>query len=145
MATLVPFPSHADALMDKDGSVRLRKIFVRDLLLHMQIGVYESEHGRTQKVRINVELDAIDRDVSAVDELESVVCYQQVVDDIKAVADEGHVKLVETLAERIAKSALQHADVHAAKIRVEKLEAVKDASAVGIEIIRQRSDYYSSS
>ncbi|MGD8326037.1 MAG: dihydroneopterin aldolase [Sphingomonadales bacterium] len=142
MATLVPFPSHTDALTDKDGGVRLRKIFVRDLLLHIQIGVYASEHGRTQKVRINVELDAVDRDVSAIDELESVVCYQQVVDDIKTVANEGHVKLVETLAERIAKSTLQHTDVHAAKIRVEKLEAVEDASAVGIEIIRQRTDYY---
>lgn len=144
MATLVPFPGHLDPLLDSEGQLRLRKIFVRDLCLPMQIGVYETEFGRTQKVLINIELDAVDRDVSAIDELDTVVCYQNIVDDVKSVIGQGHIKLVETLAEKIAKLALAHSDVYAAKIRVEKLEAVSEAKAVGVEITRLRTDYYAS-
>lgn len=140
---LLPFPGHPQALLDSEGQTRLRKIFVRDLCLPMEIGVYESEFGRTQKIRINIELDAVDRDMSAHDELENVVCYQDVIDDVKSVVAQGHIKLVETLAEKIAKVALAHGDVYAAKIRVEKLEAVSEAQAVGVEIMRLRSDYYS--
>ena len=142
MATLVPIRGHLTALLDADGQPRLRKVFIRDLCLPMEIGVYESEFGRTQTIRINIEIDAIDRDVSAIDELENVVCYQDIIDDVKTVLQNGHIKLVETLAEKIAKVALAHADVFAAKIRIEKLEAVAEAQAVGVEITRLRSDYY---
>lgn len=142
MATLVPFPGHLEPLLDGEGQLRLRKIFVRDLCLPTQIGVYEKEFGRTQMVLINIELDAVDRDVSTIDELDTVVCYQNIVDDVKSVLGQGHIKLVETLAEKIAKLALSHIDVYAAKVRVEKLEAVAEAKAVGVEITRLRSDYY---
>jgi len=142
MATLVPFPGHLNPLLDAEGQLRLRKIFVRDLRLPTHIGVYDQEFGRSQMVLINIELDAVDRDVSAIDELDTVVCYQNIVDDVKSALGQGHIKLVETLAEKIAKLALSHSDVYAAKIRVEKLEAVAEAKAVGVEITRLRSDYY---
>lgn len=139
MATLIPLQQPGASTTNKD--VRIRKVLVRDLVLDAYIGVYAQEQGRTQKIRINIELDAIDRGKSHADKLENVVCYQDVIDACRDIVQRGHVNLVETLAELIAEVALHHADVLSAKVRVEKLEAVREAAAVGVEIIRTRNDY----
>jgi len=45
---------------------------------------------------------------------------------------------VETLAERIAAECLEDHRILAAKVRVEKLDVMPEASAVGVEIERHR-------
>jgi dihydroneopterin aldolase len=57
---------------------------------------------------------------------------------IRAIIAEGHVRLAETLAERIAAACFEDARVRVARVRVEKLEALSGAEAVGIEIERTR-------
>lgn len=143
MTTLVSLPGGLKELRDDDGQIRTRKVFVKDLCLDMFIGVYESEKTQKQSVLFNVELETVDRNVAALDDLDAVVCYQEVVDQIKTLGKAGHTHLVETLAERVAEAVLAHKDVLSARIRVEKPDAVKEAGAVGIEIIRYRQDYMS--
>jgi len=118
----------ADALRQR------RHVFVRDLVLEAPIGVWRHEHGVTQKVRINLDLTV--RETERRDELADVVCYQSAVDRVKAILAQGHVKLVETLAERIAGACLEDRRVIAARVRVEKLEAIPEAASVGVEIER---------
>ena len=48
------------------------------------------------------------------------------------------INLVETLAERIAAQCLEDHRILVAKVRVEKLDVMPDASAVGVEIERHR-------
>ncbi|MBO6686743.1 MAG: dihydroneopterin aldolase, partial [Parvibaculum sp.] len=72
------------------------------------------------------------------DDLSNVVCYATVVDGIKAIVSEGHLNLVETLAERIAASCLEDERVRVALVRVEKLAVIPEASSVGVEIERVR-------
>jgi dihydroneopterin aldolase len=115
----------------------MRHVFIRNLELAAHIGVYRQEEGRTQKVRINVDL-ATDDIADAKDMLENVVDYHVIEKRIRAIIAEGHVKLAETLAERIARACFEDKRVHTARVRVEKLEALTNAESVGIEIERTR-------
>lgn len=116
---------------------RTMRVFVRDLVLPCRIGVYGHEKHAEQRVRINVELTCIEHPAIN-DEHRNVVCYADIVDGIRGLLGEGHINLVETLAERIAAMCLDDHRVMAAKVRVEKLDILPEASAVGVEIERHR-------
>ena len=62
----------------------IRHVFIRNLELPAHIGVYRQEVGRTQKVRINVDL-ATDDIADAQDMLENVVDYHAVEKRIRAI------------------------------------------------------------
>jgi dihydroneopterin aldolase len=115
----------------------IRHVFIRNLELPAHIGVYRQEEGRTQKVRINVDL-ATDDVADAGDMLENVVDYHVIEKRIRAIIAEGHVRLAETLAERIATACFEDMRVRTVRVRVEKLEALTAAESVGIEIERAR-------
>lgn len=115
----------------------LRHVFIRNLELLAHIGVYRHEEGRMQPVRINVDL-ATDDIADAKDMLENVVDYAVIEKRIRAIIAEGHVKLAETLAERIAAACFEDARVRTVRVRVEKLHALTGAESVGIEIERSR-------
>lgn len=114
----------------------IRHVFVRDLELQAPIGVWRHEHGRRQPIRINLDLGVSQDAAAPEDELHAVVNYQRLVDRVKEIVDAEHVKLVETLAERIAEACFEDARVVSARIRVEKLTAIPEAVSVGVEIER---------
>ena len=115
-----------------------RKVFLRELKLDAFIGAYEAEQGAPQPVRINLEADVLEPSDPVGDRLEDVVCYNKLTQGIKAIIAEGHIKLVETLAERIADLALSHPMVVSITVRVEKPNAIPEAFAAGVEITRTK-------
>ncbi len=115
-----------------------RSVFVRGLMLDAYIGVYDKEQGAAQPLRIDMTLDVIEPSDPAGDRLEDVVCYNKLTQGIKAIIAEGHIKLVETLAERIADLALSHAMVISVTVRIEKPNAIEEAQAAGVEIQRTK-------
>jgi dihydroneopterin aldolase len=119
-----------------DASKGLRHVFVHDLILVCSIGVYQHEHDKPQRVRINVDLGVRESEASTEDRIEDVVCYEQIVNRVRSIAQDGHVNLVETMAERIASICLQDPRIRSARVRVEKLDVFEDAQSVGIEIER---------
>ncbi len=119
-----------------DAAADLRHVFVRDLVLDCNIGVHSHEKGRPQRVRINLDLAVWEGDASHNDRLENVVCYEDIVTKVRAVAADGHVNLAETLAERVADICLQDPQCRSARVRVEKLDVFEDAGSVGVEIER---------
>ncbi|HWA51307.1 MAG TPA: dihydroneopterin aldolase [Dongiaceae bacterium] len=116
---------------------RTMKVFVRDLILPCRIGVYSHEKHAEQRVRINLEL-ACHEHPAINDDHNNVVCYAEIVEGIRGLLNGGHINLVETLAERIAAMCLEDHRIVGAKVRVEKLDVMPEASAVGVEIERQR-------
>ena len=120
-----------------DARNALRHVFVRDLMLAAQIGVHSHEKLGPQRIRVNVDLAVFEKDVDGIgDQLANVVCYEEVVSGIRALVAEGHVNLVETLAEQIAALCLEDRRVRVARVRVEKLDVFADATSVGVEIER---------
>jgi dihydroneopterin aldolase len=120
-----------------DARRRIRHVFVRDLELDANIGVYHREKGQAQPVRINVDLTVEEGDMPLEDRLSNVVDYGAVVDGIKDILAGGHLNLVETLAEQIASFCLEDQRVLVARVRIEKLQVVAEAKSVGVEIERE--------
>ena len=120
-----------------DARKRIRHVFVRDLELNANIGVYHREKGQLQPVRINVDLTVEEADGDLDDKLSNVVDYGAVVDGIKAILAGGHLNLVETLAEKVAAFCLEDRRVKVARVRIEKLKIIAEAQSVGVEIERE--------
>ncbi len=116
------------------------RIIVRDLDVPWSIGVYDHEYEKVQMVRINLNLMADEMDDPDSDDFSQVACYATISEKIRILATDGHIQLVETLAHRIALLCLEDPHVQTACARVEKPEALKNATAVGVEITRTRAD-----
>jgi len=113
----------------------LRHVFIRDMVLQASIGWYPHEHGAPQRVRINVDLSVTEHP-DPDDTLDRVVSYETIAQSIRAITTAGHIKLVETLAERIATACLEDPRIRQARIQVEKLDVFPDAASAGIAITR---------
>ncbi|MEM9169693.1 MAG: dihydroneopterin aldolase [Pseudomonadota bacterium] len=112
----------------------IRTVFVAGLVLDAEIGCYESERGRKQPVRIDIAVDVRTPDDPLSDRFEDAMCYHKLTEAVRGLVEEGHVDLVETLAEKIARLAAGHPMALAARVRVAKPEAIEEADAVGVEI-----------
>ena len=123
-----------------DGARGVRHVFLRDMVLAASIGVHAFEHQATQRVRINIDL-AVDDDTIAPgrDDLSRVVDYEKIANGVRETVALRHVRLVETLAERLAEQCLLDRRVQLVRVRVEKLDIFADATSVGVEIERFRS------
>lgn len=129
--SVIPLPQEPAAPEPQVRAVT-SKVFVRGLKLDVEIGAYTHEQGRTQPLIIDVELDA---PVAGALELSDVVNYEKVVKAAKAIAAEGHIDLVETFAERLARACLADPRVTCARVRVEKPMALApDADAAGVQL-----------
>jgi dihydroneopterin aldolase len=117
-----------------DHPPQIDRVFVRDFVLQMSIGAYRHERGRPQRVRFDVVAD-VPRRSGAGDEIGEVFSYDVILDTIRALAENRHVNLVETLTEEIAARLLEHAAVAAVTVRVEKLDVAP--AVVGVEIVRR--------
>lgn len=124
-----------------DRAAGIRHVFLRDMVLPASIGIYPHEHAAKQRVRINVDLGVDDTEEAiGRDELIRVVDYEKIADAVRAIVASGHVRLAETLAERIATACLSDKRVRQARIRVEKLDIFADAASAGVEIERRQRD-----
>ncbi len=117
---------------------RTYRIFVRDLVLPWEIGIYDHEHDAPQRVRINIDLMVREATNFDADRYRQVVCYAEVVEGVRSLAAQGHINLVETLASRIADLCLADDRIEHVTVRAEKLDAIVDVASVGIEIERNR-------
>jgi dihydroneopterin aldolase len=112
------------------------RVFVRGLEVRAEIGVYDHERGITQPLIVE-----IDAEVAAAGwrHLDETVNYETLADHARAIADSGHIGLVETFAQRLAEACIGEPRVVQVRIRVEKLRALEpDAAAAGVEIVARR-------
>ena len=123
-------------LLLADASQALRHVFIHDLVLSCSIGVHGHERQADQRIRINLDLAVQEDDPALNDDLKNVVCYEKIADRVRAIVGQGHVKLVETLAEMIAGACLMDKRIRSLRVRVEKLDVFADAASVGVEIER---------
>jgi dihydroneopterin aldolase len=112
------------------------RVFVHDLVLDAEIGVYSHEKGVTQRARFSVDIEVMPSDQAVEDEISRVLDYDMIINTIKEVLARGHIQLVETLADEIATRCLSHPRAASVKVRIEKLD--KEPGAVGVEIVRRR-------
>tara|TARA_B100000029_G_C17560758_1_gene953264 strand:+ start:184 stop:615 length:432 start_codon:yes stop_codon:yes gene_type:complete len=128
------------SLTNQHMSKKLLKIFVRDLVIKCSIGVYKREKTNPQRVRINLDLTLQGPQEALNDSIQNTVCYAEITSGIAKIATKRHINLVETLAERIADMCLTYTSVQIVQVKVEKLDVLKHAGSVGVEIERYNQD-----
>ena len=125
VSTALPFPAGVPI---HEGLT----VFVRGLEVEAGIGVYDHEHGRLQRLVIDVTLTL---QAAKVERLADTVNYERVAEAAHAIAADGHVGLVETFAERLATAMLEDGRVRRCAVRIEKPGALGAAAAAGCEVV----------
>lgn len=115
------------------------KVIVKDLMRDMFIGVYDHEKEQKQPVKMNIELMVDPIKNWQDDNYENAVCYASVVENIDQVLEQGHIHLVETLAETIAENCLADHRVQTAQVSIYKTDIIDNCAGVGVEILRTQS------
>lgn len=118
-----------------------RHVFIDQLTLMVHIGVHPHELKQPQPILVSLDLKVSETpDEGAADKINSVVCYEEIVKRLEALCEQGHVNLLETLAEQIVDAAFVDQRVLVVRVRLDKPDAFANARSVGITIQRQRSD-----
>ena len=129
-------PSSAGPPVADDVRTAMIKVFVTGLRLQAEIGVYRHEIGKLQPLSVDVELDVPSAGSAR---LAETINYETILTAARAIAGEGHIDLVETFADRLARACMADPRVTRARVRVEKpLALAPDAVAAGAEIILER-------
>ena len=124
------------AKLARSEAKTLDRVFMHDLVLDVEIGIYTNEKGVTQRVRFSVDVDVLSASVALDDDIGRAFDYDTIIKGIKEIIARGHINLVETFAEEVASHCLSHPRASAVKVTIEKLD--KEPGAVGVEIVRSK-------
>ena len=115
-----------------------RKVLIRDLILKISVGIHGFEKKKKQRVKFNIDIKADPNLVPNDNSLDSIINYEDVIKNIKKITDKKHYSLLETLAEKIFLKLFENRRVKKVKLRIEKLDILKNTSSVGIEIEKSK-------
>jgi dihydroneopterin aldolase len=112
-------------------------VFVRQLRLEAEIGVWAHERGRKQPVVIDIAME-VDPDRPLPHKLAEIVRYDEAAELAARAVAAGHIDTVETLAAAIADGCLKDPRVQRVTVTVEKPHGVAAAQGVGVVLQRTR-------
>ncbi len=115
-------------------------LFIRELRIDTEIGVYEWEKNIKQPISIDLEVNTDVDTAASRDDLHDALDYQSIADAITQFASGRHFNLVETVAAGIADLILENFPVTWLKLRVAKIGAIRTATEVGV-VIERRSEH----
>lgn len=110
------------------------RIFLRDYVILAEIGAFQSERGRDQRLRFNLTVDLRQPVSGADDQVDAVLSYDVLTQAVGTALADQRYNLVETLAERIAAEVLAHPAAARIAVTVEKLD--RGPGALGVSIVR---------
>lgn len=117
-------------------------IEVRGLKLRGHIGVTPEERAQEQPLVVSIAARTDTRAAAATDDLRATLDYEELVRQIAKIVSSEEYSLVETLADRIARTVLEHVFVEDVWVRVAKPQAplAEEVDEVAVEITRSRED-----
>jgi len=116
-----------------------KKVLIKDLILDLKLGYYDSEKEKPQKVKFTLDVNYEDKKPSNDKDLKSIVNYAKIVKLVKKLVKNKHYNFLETLAEDVFDELFKDKRIDKITLQIEKLEIMKDCSSVGIQISKKRS------
>ena len=113
-------------------------ILIRELRVEALIGIHKRERHVAQTVSIDLDIGLPGAKVFESDQVADTIDYEQVSLRIRALAGSGHFRLVETLAERIARLLLDELGAPWVRVSAAKIGVLANAKFVGVTIERKR-------
>ena len=119
-----------------------RKILIKDLVLKMLVGIHNFEKRKKQRVRFNLVISINQDLIPNEKDLKSIVNYEKIIKVITKMTAKKHYPLLETLAEKIFSELFKNFRIKKIILRIEKLDIIKNAASVGIEIEKSKTNDY---
>jgi len=116
-----------------------KKILIKDLTLDLQLGYYDFEKEKKQKVKFGLEIDYEDKKPTNDEDIKSIVNYDKIAKLISKLVKIKHYNFLETLAEDVFDELFKDRRIGKIMLQIEKLEILKHCSSVGIQISKKRS------
>jgi len=115
-----------------------RKVIIKNLVLNIFIGIHSFEKKKKQKVRFNIEVITNPFVEPNNKDLTTILNYEEIINKIKILVKKEHHELLEDLAENIFTIIFQNNLAQKVKIKIEKLEIIKNSESVGVEFSKSR-------
>ena len=115
-----------------------RKVIIKNLVLNIFIGIHNFEKKKKQKVRFNIEVITNPFVEPNNKDLTTILNYEEIINKIKILVKKEHHELLEDLAENIFTIIFQNNLAQKAKIKIEKLEIIKNSESVGVEFSKSK-------
>lgn len=111
-------------------------VYIRDLKIDAQIGIYDWEKAIKQQIRIDLEMAWDNTIPAASDDIADALNYKETAQKVTELVQSQHFDLVERLAEDIATMLMREMKVPWLRLTLGKPGAVKSSSEVGVRIER---------
>ena len=115
-----------------------KKIIIKDLILNFVIGYYSLEKVKKQNVKFNIELNYTNQKNHNDKDIKSIIDYGKIIKVIKNFTKNKHYNFLESLAEDLFDELFKDERINKIKLKIEKLDAIKETDSVGIEITKKR-------
>ena len=122
------------------GSVK-RRVFIKDLITQEIIGIHEHEKIKKQKIKFNIVVNVNQNTVPDEKDIKSIVDYEKITNKLENLVKNKKYNFLESLAEDSFKEIFEDKRINSVKIKIEKPDAIKNADSVGVEVLKNRSDY----
>ena len=116
-----------------------RKTIIKDLILKISVGIHKYEKKIKQNVRFNLEIESDPNLLPLKNDLNTIINYEIIINDIKKLTQKKHYNLLEELAEVIFAHIFKNIYVKKIDLEIEKLDIIKNAGSVGIKITKTKS------
>ena len=118
-----------------------RTVFIKDLTLKEIIGIHARERMNKQKIIFNIALDVNQNTMPDENNKKSIVNYEKISKKLENLTKRKKYNFLESLAEDSFKEIFKDKRINSIKIKIEKPEAIENASSVGVEVFKTRKDY----
>ena len=112
------------------------KVLIKNLQVETIIGIFNWEREVRQVVSIDLEMEFNNKVAAKSDDIEDALDYKKIGKRVSSYVEISKFKLVERLAEQIAKLVLKEFPVSSLTISVTKPGALRGSESVGISITR---------
>ena len=113
----------------------LKKIIIRDLILLISVGIHTFEKQKKQRVMFNLKITT---EPNLKPEIKSIVNYETIIKVIKKITEKKHYDLLESLSESVFDEIFKNKNVKKIKLKIEKLDIMKETKSVGIEVVKTK-------
>jgi len=125
---------------NKKSSIR-RTVFIKDFIIQEIIGIHENEKMKKQKIKFNIVVNVNQNTVPDEKDIKSIVDYEKITNKLENLVKNKKYNFLESLAEDSFKEIFEDKRINSVKIKIEKPDAIKNADSVGVEVLKNRSDY----
>ena len=126
---------------DNSKSSIRRTVFIKDFIIQEIIGIHEHEKTKKQKIKFNIVVNVNQNTVPDEKDIRSIIDYEKIIVKIENLTKSTQYNFLESLAEDSFKEIFEDKRINSVKIKIENPDAIKNADSVGVEILKNRSDY----